>query len=72
MFLERNENQNKLVCRHILKGVNFDDKTQGDIDNIAEWINNYPRRLHQYRTAKELYNKELEKIAAYNECLLYQ
>ncbi len=72
MFLERNENQNKLVRRHILKGVNFDDKTQGDIDNIAEWINNYPRRLHQYRTAKELYNKELEKIAAYNECLLYQ
>ena len=59
-----NENQNKLVRRHIPKGVNFDDKTQGDIDNIAEWINNYPRRLHEYRTAEELYNKELEKIAA--------
>ena len=50
--------------RHIPKGVNFDDKTQGDIDNIAEWINNYPRRLHEYKTAEELYNKELEKIAA--------
>ena len=59
-----NENQNKLVRRHIPKGVNFDSKTQGDIDDIAEWINNYPRRLHEYRTAEELYNKEMEKIAA--------
>ena len=58
-----NENQNKLVRRHIPKGVNFDDKTQGDIDDIAVWINNYPRRLHEYKTAEELYNKELEKIA---------
>lgn len=59
-----NENQNKLVRRHIPKGVNFDDKTQRDIDDIAEWINNYPRRLLEYKTAEELYNKELEKIAA--------
>ncbi len=59
-----NENQNKLVRRHIPKGINFDDRTQGDVDRITEWINNYPRRLHQYKTAEELYNKELEKIAA--------
>lgn len=58
------ENMDYPVRRHIPKGVNFDDKTQGDIDNIAEWINNYPRRLHEYKTAEELYNKELEKIAA--------
>ena len=58
-----NENQNKLVRRHIPKGVNFDDKTQGDVDNIAEWINNYPRRIHQYRTAEQLYNEELERMA---------
>ncbi len=59
-----NENQNKLVRRHIPKGVNFDNKTQGDIDIIAEWINNYPRRLHEYRTAEELYNEEIKMIAA--------
>lgn len=59
-----NENQNKLVRRHIPKGVNFDDKTQGDVDKIAEWINNYPRRIHQYRTAEQLYNEELERMAA--------
>lgn len=57
-----NENQNKLVRRHIPKGVNFDDKTQGDIDHIEEWINNYPRRLHNYKTAEELYMEELKMI----------
>ena len=57
-----NENQNKLVRRHIPKGVNFDDKTQGDIDNIAEWINNYPRRLFEYQSAEKLYNDELRKL----------
>ena len=59
-----NENQNKLVRRHIPKGVNFDDKTQNNIDDITEWINNYPRRILEYKTAEQLFNEELEKIAA--------
>lgn len=58
-----NENQNKLVRRHIPKGINFDDKTQKDIDNIAEWINNYPRRILDYRTSDQLYNEEMKKAA---------
>ena len=57
-----NENQNRLVRRHIPKGVNFDDRTQKEIDGIAGWINNYPRRIFGYRTAEELYNVELEKL----------
>lgn len=56
-----NENQNKLIRRHIPKGAVFDDKTQGDIDRIADWINNYPRRLFEYRTSEGLYNEELKK-----------
>lgn len=58
-----NENQNKLVRRHIPKGFNFDDKTQGQIDNITEWINNYPRRIFGYKTSEQLYNKEMENAA---------
>lgn len=59
-----NENQNKMVRRHIPKGINFDDKTQHDIDKIAEWINNYPRRLFGYRTSEQLFREEMKKIAA--------
>ncbi|MCD7825697.1 MAG: IS30 family transposase [Clostridiaceae bacterium] len=59
-----NENQNKLIRRRIPKGVNFDDKTQRDIDEMTKWINNYPRRLFDYQTAEELFNMELQRIAA--------
>jgi IS30 family transposase len=57
-----NENQNKLIRRHIPKGTNFDDKTQKDIDKIADWINNYPRRMFGFKTSEELYREELAKI----------
>lgn len=59
-----NENQNKLIRRHIPKGINFDDRTSGDISHIESWINTYPRRLFNYRSADELYYEELEKLAA--------
>jgi Transposase and inactivated derivatives, IS30 family len=58
-----NENQNKLIRRHIPKGSNFDKKTQGEIKRIEEWINNYPRRLFGYKTAEEMYRREIRQIA---------
>ena len=57
-----NETTNKLVRRHIPKGVNFDDKTEADIQNIEDWINQYPRRIFGYHTADEMFEKELAKI----------
>lgn len=59
-----NENQNKLVRRHIPKGVNFDDRTRGDIIFIENWINTYPRKIFNYRSADDLYNEELKKLLA--------
>lgn len=59
-----NENQNKLVRRHIAKGVNFDDKVQSQIDSITEWINNYPRKIFGFRTSEQLFLEEMEKNAA--------
>lgn len=58
-----NENQNKLVRRHIPKGINFDDKTQREVDNITEWINNYPRRLFAYKTSQQLFDEEMKTVA---------
>lgn len=58
-----NENQNKLIRRHIPKGTDFDSMTQGDIDKIEEWINNYPRKILGYRTAEQAYNDEMGKVA---------
>lgn len=59
-----NEVTNKMVRRKVPKGTNFDDKTDADIQSIEEWINNYPRRIHGYHTAAELFKEEIEKLAS--------
>jgi IS30 family transposase len=58
-----NEVTNKLIRRHVPKGVNFDDKTEEEINEIEKWVNRYPRRIHGYKSAGELFDKEIEKIA---------
>lgn len=58
-----NENQNKLVRRHIPKGTNFDDKTQREIDRMTDWINNYPRRIFGYKSSEQLFNEEMKNAA---------
>lgn len=40
-----NENNNRLIRRHIPKGVDFEDTTGAEITYIEEWINNYPREF---------------------------
>lgn len=58
-----NEVTNKMVRRKVPKGTNFDDKTDEDIEAIEGWINSYPRKIHGYHSAGELFAEELEKLA---------
>lgn len=57
-----NENQNKLVRRRILKGSNFDWMTQEDVDEVQEWINNYPRKKFDWLCSNDLFRQEVELI----------
>lgn len=59
-----NENQNRLVRRKIPKGINFDDKTIEEIQEVEDWINNYPREMFGWRTAAEMFQDELDKLTA--------
>lgn len=59
-----NENQNKLVRRKIPKGTNFDDRTAEDIQEVEDWINNYPRLLFGWETAQMQFDREIEQLAA--------
>jgi IS30 family transposase len=59
-----NENQNKLVRRKVPKGTNFDDRTEQDIQEIENWINNYPRLLFGWETAQMQFDKEIEALVA--------
>jgi hypothetical protein len=57
-----NENNNKLIRRHIPKGTNLDNISNTEIKNIENWINNYPRKLFGYNTSAELFSEEIKKI----------
>lgn len=58
-----NENQNRLVRRKVPKGENFDDRTEEDIQKVEDWMNNYPREIFGWRTAGEMFEEELAKLA---------
>ena len=49
-----NENANKLIRRFIPKGTDISKLKQKDIRRIENWMNNYPRKIHGYRSANEM------------------
>ncbi len=53
-----NENQNKLVRRHIPKGADISIYTEEEIKRIEDWINDYPRSLFNGESAREMLKKE--------------
>lgn len=57
-----NENANKLIRRFVPKGTDIGDLTDEDVRRIEYWMNNYPRRIHDYRTANDMV--ALNKIVA--------
>lgn len=58
-----NEVTNKMIRRKIPKGTNFDSKTDEEVKDIESWINDYPRKIHDYHSAREVFEEELERLA---------
>ena len=48
-----NENQNRMIRRFVPKGTNIADFSDEDIQWIEDWMNNYPRKILGYKTAKQ-------------------
>ena len=55
-----NENQNKLIRRHIPKGTDITEYTDADVKEIEAWINNYPRNMFNGLSAAEM--REIESF----------
>lgn len=51
-----NENNNRLIRRFIPKGANISNYSNEQIKQIQNWMNNYPRRIFDYKTANEMYD----------------
>jgi IS30 family transposase len=49
-----NENQNRMIRRFVPKGVNIADYSHQDIQEIEDWMNNYPRKILGYKTANQV------------------
>lgn len=57
-----NERANRIIRRFFPKGVSFAKYTSKDCQRVQDWMNNYPRKILDYLTPAELFQKELEKL----------
>jgi IS30 family transposase len=48
-----NENQNRMIRRFVPKGRDIAEFSNADIQEIEDWMNNYPRKILGYKTAKQ-------------------
>ena len=49
-----NENHNRMIRRFVPKGTDIADFSEEDIQWIEDWMNNYPRKLLGYKTARQV------------------
>lgn len=54
------ECQHKLIRRFIQKGTSLEEVSKEKIYRINEWMNNLPRKIFNYQTAKEKFIKEIK------------
>ena len=55
-----NENQNRMIRRFAPKGVDMADFSVEEIQAIEDWMNNYPRKILGYKTAKQMAQECIE------------
>lgn len=58
-----NERNNRIIRRFFPKGKSLRCVTQADCDNVSSRINDMPRKILGYATARQLFESELSKIA---------
>lgn len=54
-----NENINKMIRRFLPKKTSFKNLRQEDVKRIEKWINNYPRKIFNFKTSEEYYEEEM-------------
>jgi IS30 family transposase len=55
-----NENLNKMIRRFIPKGTSLKKYSSKAIKKIQKWINDYPRKMFNFKTAGEVFEKRLK------------
>jgi transposase, IS30 family len=61
-----NENQNRMIRRFVPKGTDIADFSDEDIQEIEDWMNNYPRKILGYKTANQVAKECLQSDSFWN------
>jgi len=60
-----NENQNRLIRRHLPKGADFDKVVNKNlVKEVEDWINNYPRAMFDGKSSEMMFIEEYQKLKA--------
>lgn len=65
-----NENQNGFIRRFIPKGTPLEPISQKRIDEIADFINTYPREIFNFNNSENLFLCELHKLDVFHEKII--
>lgn len=67
-----NEKHNSLIRYFIPKKTLIENYSVSDINNICNWMNNYPRKILNYQTPSEVLQKELQNDKLFNKIINIQ
>ena len=51
-----------MIRRKIPKGTSINGYSKEEIQQIEDWVNEYPRRMLGYRSSKDLYKEEMKYL----------
>ena len=67
-----NEKHNGIIRYFIPKGKLIENYSSKDIENIANWMNNYPRKIFGYKTPIEMLKEEINDNNLFNKIINIQ
>ena len=67
-----NEKHNGIIRYFIPKGNLIENYSNNDIQNIANWMNNYPRKIFGYKTPIEMLKEEIDDDILFNKIINIQ
>lgn len=67
-----NEKHNGIIRYFIPKGNLIENYSNEEINNIANWMNNYPRKIFEYKTPIEMLREEIKDDNLFNNIINIQ
>ena len=67
-----NEKHNGMIRYFISKGTLIENYSNKEINDICNWMNNYPRKILDYQTPLEVLQKELNNSALFDKIINIQ